>query len=771
MLRFPRPARIVVPVLVGILVGLVAAWPYIQYAGLPSGTDAELHVYRIAELGYSVKAGSLYPRWAPDFYHGYGYPIFNYYAPLSYHLGYWLTLGRPELAADAARLLYLLVYVGGATGAYLLGAIHGGRTGQGGAGFLGALAFSFAPYVQLINPHIRGDLPESLALAALPWTLWAWELFWRRGGRLEILAAVCTTAFCFLSHNLTGLTCVVLVGALTLWRWHGRDRARLRRAVLVGATFVLLTSFFWLPFLAERSAIQLAVAGEGHYDFRNHFVHIRELLSLIAPIDRRAASPNVPMTAGPHLVVLALLGFGVAVKRSGPKSAFGDLGFYLVAALLLAFLTQRLSQPLWEMLPGFAYYQFPWRFLGPFAVLLVPLVSSLASGMSIWERLGANGRALIPGIAAVLILLAAMPALYVPGWESGFGAITPNTLIEVELEGRWRGTTSTNDFVPATVDIIPGPQDAVVASYKSPPVDRVNRATLPESASVQIVPAKPWIHRFRVQADVAFTLRLFLFDFPGWRAYVDGVQAPIELARPEGFITVCVPAGEHEVVVRFGATPARTAGWGLSFLGLVALVILLVTAHPWSLDKSDGWDASASSAPLVSVLVAVGLVVGLKLAVFDAAGTFVEVSPPGEVAIARYRQEAILGSEISLLGYDLGDTVLRSGDLLDVVLYWQAQRPVTQTYQSFVHLVYPEGQIWKQSDHLNPAGYPTNLWPTTHYLRDVHKIWLPDDLPAGTYLLVVGLYSLEGNWRLSVDAATCGQRHDAIVLCQPITVR
>ena len=82
------------------------------------------------------------------------------------------------------------------------------------------------------------------------------------------------------------------------------------------------------------------------------------------------------------------------------------------------------------------------------------------------------------------------------------------------------------------------------------------------------------MNRFDVASDESFTLRLFLFQFPGWRADVDGTPVTIEVAQPEGFITVPVPAGDHEVVVRFGTTPARTVGWLLSGVGGLALVAM-----------------------------------------------------------------------------------------------------------------------------------------------------------------------------------------------------
>ena len=104
-----------------VILGFIASWPFLANPGLPGATDAELHIYRIAELGFSLQAGNLYPRWAPDFYYGHGYPIFNYYAPLTYHLGNWLTLLQPQHAATGAKLVFILSQVLGTVGAYLLG--------------------------------------------------------------------------------------------------------------------------------------------------------------------------------------------------------------------------------------------------------------------------------------------------------------------------------------------------------------------------------------------------------------------------------------------------------------------------------------------------------------------------------------------------------------------------------------------------------------------------------------------------------------------------
>jgi uncharacterized membrane protein len=64
--------------LAAVAFAVIAAWPLLTRPSLPTFTDAEMHVYRAGEILFSLREGVLWPRWAPDFYYGYGYPVFNY---------------------------------------------------------------------------------------------------------------------------------------------------------------------------------------------------------------------------------------------------------------------------------------------------------------------------------------------------------------------------------------------------------------------------------------------------------------------------------------------------------------------------------------------------------------------------------------------------------------------------------------------------------------------------------------------------------------------
>ncbi|HFE65868.1 MAG TPA: hypothetical protein ENJ93_01285, partial [Chloroflexi bacterium] len=201
--------------LVVLAIALLAVWPFINRGSLPVGTDAELHVFRLHELGQLVGGGEFYPRWAPNFYHGYGYPIFNYYAPLTYYLGLLVERWPAFDAVDGVKFVFVLGLLAAAVGMYGFVRDNWG----GGAGYVATAVYLYAPYVQYIDPHARGVLAESFSLGVFPLALWALDRL-RRGvaGGLGFVTAVLLTAAVILSHNLMAL---LFFGVLAAWAaWH-----------------------------------------------------------------------------------------------------------------------------------------------------------------------------------------------------------------------------------------------------------------------------------------------------------------------------------------------------------------------------------------------------------------------------------------------------------------------------------------------------------------------------------------------------------------------
>jgi hypothetical protein len=742
--------------LVALLV-LLAAWPFLTRPGLPRDTDAELHVFRAAEVAACWQAGVLYPRWAPDFYYGYGYPIFNYYAPLTYHLSALLALlPGMDIVAGVKGVFVLGLFLGG-VGAWLLARDLFGAE----AGVLAAALFLFSPYVMFINPHGRGDLAEHFAVNLLPLALFFLRRQVEWGGRLSLAGSVLTIAALVLSHNLLGVVGVVLLLAAFVWQVTVEGRGDgVGRGGLAFGLAAALSAFFWLPLLLELGAVQLTVVGAGHFDFRNHFVPLAELLAPPRIVDLGAVAPRYRLNLGPAQWLLALTGGGALLRRFPRWRA---LSFFALVAVGTVFAITDTSRPLWEAIPWMAYLQFPWRLLGPAALLLAV---TGAGGLSALTAERARP-VLLAGTLAVTLLLA-LPLTFVHPWAAEFGDTSPAGIVAFELEGKVVGTTSTGDFLPRTVEIFLRPQESLVASYRTGLVDKVNRATLPDGTTVRVVEHGPTHDRFQVSGGRNFILRLYTLVFPGWRAYVDGVEVPIERGRPEGFITLRVPAGEHQVLVRFEDTPPRRAGWWIAAGGLVVLALGLVLLRPASPVPSSPLLSPAAARWLGGALLLVFL---LKFGVVDPLGWLRYTSPVGEAWAARHPQHALLEDQAELLGFDLSQTEVRAGRSLQVVLYWRALQPLQVNYQSFLHLLDASGgEVWGQADTLNPGGLPTTRWPLDRYVWDVRRLEVREDTPPGEYRLVVGWYTMGDGRRLTVVGPDGTPLGDAVVLDVPVVV-
>ena len=350
---------------------------------------------------------------------------------------------------------------------------------------------------------------------------------------------------------------------------------------------------------------------------------------------------------------------------------------------------------------------------------------------------------------AFFTFAASLPVLYPPMWSPDFGGVAPQDIIAWEQESYALGTTSTGDFVPVTAAlgaIYPTP--SLVDSYTHPgPVDRVNRSVLPEGARVEIVEQRALYDGFLVDTPKEFVFRLYLFYFPGWRAYVDGEEVDIDVATPEGFITFFVPEGEHEVAVRFEDTPPRTVGWIVSALGLVGLISALVAMRP---SRSCHQPSVSSLQSLLWLSGSLALFVLLKSAVIDPQDDWLRyTSPPGQAQAAQHEMHANFGGQVELLGYDLPKQRVRPGEEMPLVLYWRALASMSENYQTFVHVARPLQLVWAQRDRLNPGDFPTTRWPLDRYVWDAYTIPIPLGTPPGEYVINVGVPSWEGGYRLA----------------------
>jgi uncharacterized membrane protein len=92
------------------LLGLVAIQPLLKPA-MTCSDDGGHYLARFVELDHCLRQGAIWPRWTPDLVYGYGYPLFNFFPPLSFYpaeLFHLLGLSFAQ-AWNAALALYILL--------------------------------------------------------------------------------------------------------------------------------------------------------------------------------------------------------------------------------------------------------------------------------------------------------------------------------------------------------------------------------------------------------------------------------------------------------------------------------------------------------------------------------------------------------------------------------------------------------------------------------------------------------------------------------------
>lgn len=106
---------------------------------------------------------------------------------------------------------------------------------------------------------------------------------------------------------------------------------------------------------------------------------------------------------------------------------------------------------------------------------------------------------------------------------------------------------------------------------------------------------------------------------------------------------------------------------------------------------------------------------------------------------------------VTLVGYELSP-IEPHRQALRVTLVWRAERETEDTFKVFVHLVDLDGQLVAQSD-AEPVNWerPTTTWVAGEYLVDEHILSLSATMPAGEYVVRVGLYNAATGQRLTTE--------------------
>lgn len=532
------------------------------------------HVARLVEMERALDAGHFPVHWSLNFGYGYGMPLFLFYGPLPFYLAtVIMQLGFPPLAA--IQTLMVLSGVVAWVGMYLAGKRWGTA-----AGLAAASVFLAAPY-RAVDIYVRGAFNEAWAMSFLPWLVYGAMLISERRYRTGIALLSAAVAAVILTHNLTAVMAFPFLGLLSLvwiltrtsirrWQKLAHPIAALVTSYTLG---IALSLFYSVPAFLEKGYTQIEAILGGYFDFRLHFLYIRQLLrpawdyggSGPGPDDGISFHLGAPIFLAAVIVSLSWL---YTLLTSLAQRHFPEQKWWrtqLVPATLVTllaaacFLTLFHSQPIWEAISVMSFFQFPWRFLAVISTLAAFLVA-VAIGS-------------VPVKPIRWILLAVITSMVLVGqWRFH----RPESFLQQPDDFYYRDAqrirTNMSDILPDYIsntfqqdELEPLPMDTP-RIVVSPDGDSTEPPRLEINDPQQLL----LLGSFPAGATITWNIA----DFPGWTYSVDDRAVSPELL-PDGRRSMTLTQPAQAIGARFTMTPIR------QWTGVISSIAFVIWLSLW----------------------------------------------------------------------------------------------------------------------------------------------------------------------------------------------
>ena len=591
--------------------------------------DGLLRLFHALALDRMIRQGIVYPRWLNDLAFGLGYPLFNYYPPLSTYLIESLHLLGFDFV-NALKAAFIVMIAIAAGGAYALSTeIFRDKKNTRALGILTAVAYVCFPYL-LTDIYTRGVSTEALGLVLLPWVFWALRRAITTSSISTIILGAIFLALMLLAHILTlAIAAPVLAAYLarviaseanrssvslraersnpqlafwgllrakhTLSTAEATALAMTVRLVVTALFAAGLSAFYWLPFVAELALVRIGRGGIPIWAvFPDHFLKLSDLIQSSWFYQYTPA----PFALGLVPVLLGTLAFASALVAPKPIRVRATIIFFSVVAFVAALAMSEPTRDLWLAVPFSMMIQYPWRvsvLINLSAAIVISALTLAPHQFNLPRRFDpvVLQFILIVLIACALIFTAlgnlAPQEIFLPG-----DAPTLAQLARFEAYSQFIGATTWGEYLPATFKV------ANLAAFRVPPTD-APRATI---ALTRYDAAR---REVSVSASTPISLSLRAFYFPDWHALIDGQPAAAYASTPIGLLTVDVPAGDHRVTFIQRDTLPRQVGAVVSLISL--LVLIGLTAFGVRRHESDVRAVAALCALVCALLAPIVLAV------------------------------------------------------------------------------------------------------------------------------------------------------------------
>jgi uncharacterized membrane protein len=548
--NIPSFKKDIISFLVLALISFYCTIPLFAHYGVPAGQDMILHIFQADQFTQSLREGVFYPRWIPDFNNGYGSPNFIFYSPLSYYFVSAITFFTCSLTASMIIALWSSYFLSGITMYITTKKMFGGS-----GSLLTAVIYQVLPY-HLFDMYIRGTFAELFAFIWFPLIiLFLYRMIESRnsagmiGFSLSYAGLICT-------HLVSGYMFTFVIGAYLIYNFFLlKEKKRIIKPLFSLICGLGLSSVYLLPVIFERKFVQIdyiITCSVGDYK-KNYLFMLDKFLEGL----RAFYIPLHTIVALEALLFLVIALFITKNRRMllhRPQQ-----NFFIFLFLIAFFLTTLLSRPVWDVVPGFPFLQFPWRW-----VVITELSLCFLVGYIFTRQDGPPLRSIKLKKVVVYLLIILSLASSALIWK---GKIISDPLIrKIVKPEEIKNFIIPFEYAPIWVKDV---------KRISSVIDHDKVSFISGTASVDIAEWKAEKRVINIRCASDTLLRISTFYYPGWEATIDGIKTPIKIEQETGAMLIEVPEGKHRLIVLFRDTPIR---YYAKLISLFSFCIILVGA-------------------------------------------------------------------------------------------------------------------------------------------------------------------------------------------------
>jgi uncharacterized membrane protein len=505
------------------------------------------------QFAEALHEGIIYPRWTPlDFWH-YGSPAFLPYSPFAFYLValFKFFTGSIITAMNMTKCAALFL---SATGMFFLVREFYSRN----IALLTASFYILFPYT-VFQFYFVGSFTSTISFIWFsPIVLFVCRYIKRNEYKELLLAGMCYGGL-ILTHLINAyiFTLVITIFIISLSLAKKKAQYLLALPVVV-ITGILVSSAYVFPLIYEKGFIDTKTfigIGEGWPYY--YFLLLPDLTHKLPadhfwPVYYNTFVFYIFFFS--TLLVLVFL-FTRKLRRANEDDIVHINTVMLLIAVGSLFFLFGISRFLWEIIPFFKYIQFPTRLLNVTTVAVVFLSAAIFHVLYPMENKKSRRYVFI---VLLFVLFIFLDYKYI----SSPPFFTKHELLPAKST-HWILYTLPKgvDLERIRTDKEIGEKASVVGGYGKADVKAWDSA----KRVIEITGSGPR------------TVRIRTFNFPGWKAYIDGAETKIKTENGTGAMLVDIADGTQKLVLKFEDTPVRFYSKIVSLISFFVIIAIVST--------------------------------------------------------------------------------------------------------------------------------------------------------------------------------------------------